>query len=104
MEVVFNVLWLRGLRHGSRDVEEAVVGKCLALFGSVGQRALRTASTHWNVPGKYGPHGELFFFFLKKEPMVLSELVEIGPCFSAATVKARALIGLHMMAEDNALR
>ena len=22
---------------------------------------LRTASTHWNVPGKYGPHGELFF-------------------------------------------
>ena len=20
---------------------------------------LRTASTHWNVPGKYGPHGEL---------------------------------------------
>ena len=22
---------------------------------------LRTASTEWNVPGKYGPHGELFF-------------------------------------------
>ena len=22
---------------------------------------LRTASTVWNVPGKYGPHGELFF-------------------------------------------
>ena len=21
---------------------------------------LRTASTHWNVPGKNGPHGELF--------------------------------------------
>ena len=32
---------------------------------------LRTASTHRNVPGKYGPHGELFFFLLKKEPMVL---------------------------------
>ena len=27
----------RGLRHGSRDVEKAVVGRCLALFGSVGQ-------------------------------------------------------------------
>ena len=23
---------------------------------------LRTASTHWNLPKKYGPHGELFFF------------------------------------------
>ena len=61
---------------------------------------LRTASTHWNVPGKYGPHGELFFSFLmKKVPMVLSELVEFVPCFSAETVKACALIGLHMMAE-----
>ena len=65
---------------------------------------LRTASTHLNVPGKYGPHGELFFFLLKKEPMVLSELVEFGPCFSAETVKACALIGLHMMAVEIALR
>ena len=65
---------------------------------------LRTASTHWNVPGKCGPHGELFFFLLKKEPVVLSEVVEFGPCFSAETVKACALFGLHMMAEENALR
>ena len=36
--------------------------------------------------------------------MVLSELVEFGPCISAETVKACALIGLHMMAEENALR
>ena len=36
--------------------------------------------------------------------MVLSELVEFGPGFSAETVKACALIGLHMMAEENALR
>ena len=42
---------------------------------------LRTASTHWNAPAKYGPHGELFFFLLKKEPMVLSELVEFLPVF-----------------------
>ena len=41
---------------------------------------LRPASTHWNVPKKYGPHGELFFFPLKKEPLVLSELIEFGPC------------------------
>ena len=49
---------------------------------------LRTASTHWNVPKKYGPHGELFFFLLKKEPYVLSEVVEFGPSISAETVKA----------------
>ena len=47
---------------------------------------------------------ESSFFFLKKEPMVLSELVEFGSCISAETVKACALIGLHMMAEENALR
>ena len=29
---------------------------------------LRTASTHWNVPGKYGPHGELLFFLIQKKP------------------------------------
>ena len=29
---------------------------------------LRTASVEWNVPGKYGPHGELFFFLSQKEP------------------------------------
>ena len=49
-----------------------------------------------NVPKKFGPHGELFLFLLKKEPMVLTELVEFGPCVSAETVKACALIGLHM--------
>ena len=36
--------------------------------------------------------------------MVLSELVEIEPCLSVETVKACALIGLHMMAEESALR
>ena len=40
---------------------------------------VRTASTHWNVPGEYVPHGELFFMLMKKEPMVFSELVELGP-------------------------
>ena len=37
VELVFN--GLRGLRHGTRDVEQAFVGRCLALVGSVGQRA-----------------------------------------------------------------
>ena len=24
----------------------------------------------WNVPRKYGPHGELFFFLIEKEPAI----------------------------------
>ena len=40
---------------------------------------LRTTSTQWNVPKRYGPYGELFIFLLKKEPMVLRELVRFGP-------------------------
>ena len=40
---------------------------------------LRTTSTQWHVPGRYGPYGELYFFIFKKEPMVLRELVRFGP-------------------------
>ena len=40
----------------------------------------------------------------KATPMVLNELVNFGPCVSAETVKACALIGLHMVTLDNALR
>ena len=29
---------------------------------------LRTAPAEWYVPGKCGPHGELFFFLIQKEP------------------------------------
>ena len=39
---------------------------------------LRTASSHWNVPGKYGPHGELFFFLRKKEHVVTTNEVFRG--------------------------
>ena len=77
------------------------VWACLDPWDSV---RLRTASTRWNVPRKQGPHGELFFFLLKKEPTAISELVECGPCVSAETVKACAWIGLHKMAEEDALR
>ena len=31
----------------------------------------RTTSEQWNVSGRYGPYGDLFFFFLEKEAMVL---------------------------------
>ena len=29
---------------------------------------LRTASVEWHVPGKYGPHDELLFLLIQKEP------------------------------------
>ena len=45
--------------------------------------------------------GELFFFLLKKEPMVNRELVRSGPSFLVQAEKACALVGLHMMAEEN---
>ena len=59
---------------------------------------LRTASTHWNVPVKYGPHGEHFFFLIKKEQVVASNEVLQIPFVSAETLKACALIGLHLLA------
>ena len=96
MEVVFNGLWPRGLRHGS-------------MFGFIWTRGL--VCVYGQPPrigmfrGRFGPHGELFFvLLLKKDLTILNELIEFGPCVSADRVKACALIGLHMMAEENALR
>ena len=63
---------------------------------------LRTASTFWNVPGKYGPHGELFFFLIKKEPVVASDDVSSNPFVSAETLKACALMGLSLLAAEGA--
>ena len=51
---------------------------------------LRTSS--WNVPRKYGPHGELFFS-IKTEPFGLTEAVQFKPFVPAETVKACALVG-----------
>ena len=40
---------------------------------------MRTTASVWNVPVKYGPHGELFFFLIKKEPFALTKAVDIRP-------------------------
>ena len=57
---------------------------------------LRTPSTCWDVPGKYGPHGELFFFLIWKKLVAVS----FRPFASAETLKACALIGLHLLAAE----
>ena len=70
---------------------------------------LRTASVEWNVPGKYGPHGELFFFLIKKEPATMPGSETFSPFFnadirtpffSADVFKKCALIALHVIAEE----
>ena len=38
-----------------------------------------------------GPYGELFFFFLRKEPMVIRELVRFGPSFPMEAEKSMCL-------------
>ena len=44
------------------------------------------------------------FFLLKKEPMVLRELVRFGPSIPVEAAKACALVGLHMVAEEDCWR
>ena len=44
---------------------------------------LRTASVEWNVPGKYGPHGELFFFLIQTEPASLPDSETFSPFINA---------------------
>ena len=65
---------------------------------------LRTTSTQWNVPGWYGPCGEFFSIFLTEEPLVLRELVRVEPSIPIEAVEACALVGLHMMAEEDSRR
>ena len=48
-------------------------------LGATDSVRLRTASTQWPVPGRYGPHGNLFFFLVENEPMVPKELSRLGP-------------------------
>ena len=51
-------------------------------------------------PGKYGPHGKLFFFLIKKEQVAVSNEVPFRPFVSSETLKACALIGLHLLAAE----
>ena len=48
-------------------------------LGAWDSAQLRTTSSQWNVPGRHGPYGELFFFLLKRELELIRELVRFGP-------------------------
>ena len=92
-----NGLWPRGLRHGAKDLGKAVLGRNLALLGPVGQRALAHSVHLLERSREVWPHGELFLPY-KKEPVVASNEVLPNPFVSAETLKACALIGLHLLA------
>ena len=63
---------------------------------------LRASSSCWNVLGKHGPHSELFFYLIRKEPVALTKAVPFQPFFVyAETLKACALIGLHLLATED---
>ena len=79
----------RGLRHGAKGVGQTFVGKSLALLGSLGQRAFCGQLPRVGMFQRSTGSTESFFF-LKKEPTVISESVALGPCFSAGTLKACA--------------
>ena len=79
-------MWPRGLRHGAKDVGHSDVGRCWAPFGSVGQQSLHALERSREV------WADLSFSHVKEERI------------SAETVKACALIGLHMTAEECAPR
>ena len=73
----------------------------------------RTASMESNVPGKYGPHGELFFFLIQKEPALAPVDETFSPSikadirtspFSAEVLKKCALVALHLLAEGRRRR
>ena len=66
---------------------------------------LRTASMEWNVPGKYGPHGELFFNLMQKEPAMVPDRETFSPfinsdirfpLFSRDDLKMCALLTWHI--------
>ena len=103
VEVVFNDL----RRLPQTSVGEAVLAG-LDPWDSV---CLRTASVEWSVPGKYGPHGELFFFMIRKELVTmpgsetffaLSSLLTSARLFFffADVLKKCALVGMHLIAEE----
>ena len=83
----------------AKNRERALLGRRLDFLGPTGR--LRTASTFFRkVPEKYRPQGELFFFLISKEPVAFSNEVPFKPVVLAETLKACALIGLHLLAAE----
>ena len=90
-------------------VGTADLGGRLALLGSDGLCVFTHSIRGVECAEKYGPHGELFFFLIQKEPATVpgSETFSLffngdmrTPFFSADVLKKCALIALHSIAEE----
>ena len=95
---VLQSLWEKPMWEG--------VWPCLDPMDSV---CLRTASMAWNVPGKYGPHGDLFFFLIRNEPASTPGSETFSTFFNADirtllfspdVLKKCALIALYVIEEQ----
>ena len=62
---------LCGCQDFAKDVGRAPLGRRLALLGPM--RQCTPASTNWNVPVKYGPHGEHYSILIKEEQVAVFE-------------------------------
>ena len=96
-----SVLKLALWKHGSNDWRPSGISPLAWMHG-------QCASTHNRHAMEC--HQEIravrraLLLPLKKEPMVLRELVRFGPSILVEAVKACALIGLHMMIEETSGR
>ena len=71
-----------------------LLGRRLALPGSMGHSAFAHIIQLLECPGEIcGPHSEFFFFLNRMESVALTKPVPFKPFLSADTLKACALIG-----------
>ena len=80
-------LWEKPIWEGVWSHWDPMDGVCVCVF--------RTASVEWNVPGKYGSHGELFFSLIQREPALapvdetFSHFFKAGICLLKCSRSAR---------------
>ena len=65
---------------------------------------LRTTSTQWNVPGRYGVRRASSFSLGRKSRWPSGSWFRFGASIPVRSSEACALVGLHMMAEENSWR
>ena len=81
-------------QQGGVRSDATVVGRGpVAFAGRLGQCAAAHSLHALECPREVWPHGDFFFFLLKKEPMVIRELVRFGPSNPVEAVKTCALVG-----------
>ena len=79
----------------------AILGRRLALPGPMGQCASAHSIHLSRCSREVWAAWRALFFFLIKEPVAVSNEVPCKPFVSAETLKACALVGLHLLAAES---